>query len=53
MNDPRINIPAPMTPENRRFLQAKNYGMEYCFFGDNWLGAVLYYKTMYSGFTDD
>ena len=53
MEGPAINRPTPMTPENRRLLQAKNYGTENIWYGDNWLGTALYYKTMYPGFTDD
>jgi hypothetical protein len=53
MEEPAINRPTPMTPENRRLLQAKNYGIENFLYGDNWLGTALYYKTMYPGFTDD
>ena len=30
-----------------------NYELENFFYGDNCLGAALYYKTMYPGFTDD
>ena len=48
-----INRPTPMTPENRRVLQAKNYGLENFLYRDNWLGMALYYKTMYPGFTED
>ncbi len=51
--EPAINRPTPMTPENRRLLQAKNYGIEKNLYGDNWMGTALYYKTMYPGFTDD
>jgi hypothetical protein len=53
MEEPTINRPTPMTPENRRMLQGKNYGLENFLYGDNWLGTALYYKTMYPGFTDD
>ena len=53
MEEPAINRPTPMTPENRKLLQAKNYGIENFLYGDNWLGTALYYKTMYPGFTDD
>ncbi len=53
MEEPVINRKTPMTPENRRLLQAKNYELENFLYGDNWLGMALYYKTMYPGFTDD
>ena len=53
MEEPAINRSTPMTPENRRLFQAKNYGLENFLYGDNWLGTALYYKTMYPGFTDD
>ena len=53
MEEPTINRPTPMTPESRRLLQGKNYGLENFLYGDNRLGTALYYKTMYPGFTDD
>jgi hypothetical protein len=42
-----------MSPETRKLLQGKNYGIENFLYGDNWLGTALYYKTLYPGFTDD
>jgi hypothetical protein len=53
MEELAIDRPTPMTPENRRLLHAKNYGIEHFLYGDNWLGTALYYKTMYPGFTGD
>ncbi len=53
MEEPAINRPTPITPENRKLLQAKKYGIENFLYGDNWLGTALYYKTMYPGFTDN
>ncbi len=53
MEEPAINRPTPMNPENRRLLEAKNYRSKHVLYGNNWLGKALYYKTMYPGFTDD
>ncbi len=43
MEEPTINRPTPMTSENPRLLQEKNYGLENFLYGDNWLGTALYY----------
>ncbi len=53
MEELTINRPTPMTPENRKLLQAKNYGLENFLYDDNWVGTALYYKTINPGFTDD
>lgn len=53
MNDPQINHPTPMTVENRKLLQANNYGLDSFLYGENWLGTAQYYKATYPGFTDD
>ena len=53
MEEHAINLPTPMTPESRRVLPGKNYGLENLLYVDNWMGTALYYKTMYPGFTDD
>jgi len=53
MEESAIDRPTPMTPENRRLLQVKIYGLEKIVHGDNWMGMALFYKVMYPGFTDD
>ena len=48
MEEPAINLPAPMTPETRKLIPGKCFDADKFLYGNNWLGPALYYKTMYS-----
>jgi len=53
MEKPAINRPTPMTPETRILIPREYFDADNFFYGNNWVGMVLYYKIMYPGFTVD
>ena len=53
MNQSEINLPTPMTPEDRRAIQGVCNDSSLFVYGlDDW-GTVAWYKDKYPGFTDE